>query len=352
MIAEPLEKWVDIVNEINSVLGKFHKIDEFSMSRIGKKIKSLEKTNYGEFCFCWMMLHSARRNQKEFLRYQELSEKHGFNGSDATLNYATGFLNAGLIFRALDYAKKSYEILKTPETLFLLKELAYYAGRFEESLSYFNELKKMKKDDGVETHLTEEIVLFMNKNFLSDDDISSIIKIVEDLLQESNVRIHATRISPSNDYKFLSIDFKIEVNPVISSYLDAALSERIIDEIANEKLTSAVLLKFSGDENHKESTLPITIKEITSEDNKILRFSPYLVLKPYIDDESGFVMVDDDELNIHTYALNRETLLQELSPELFMLWNEYAQENPDNLTPKAKKLRENLLGRFRLEAGY
>jgi hypothetical protein len=83
---------------------------------------------------------------------------------------------------------------------------------------------------------------------------------------------------------------------------------------------------------------------------RTLHFKPGLVLNPKLaKDSPELIIVEDEQLNIHAYAINRAILIEELTAELFLLWDEYAQESPENLTPKARVLRETLLKRCYVE---
>lgn len=94
---------------------------------------------------------------------------------------------------------------------------------------------------------------------------------------------------------------------------------------------------------------PITINSVV-QNNRTLHFNPPLVLNPTINPEAPeLITVEDKSLNIHAYAINRDILIEELTAELFLLWDESAQESPENLTPKARQLRETLLKRCYLE---
>ncbi|HBA67172.1 MAG TPA: hypothetical protein DCZ48_13530 [Methylococcaceae bacterium] len=95
---------------------------------------------------------------------------------------------------------------------------------------------------------------------------------------------------------------------------------------------------------------PVDLSALTFEtvdlNGRQLTLSPPLVLEPALDEESKqLLVVSDDILNIHVYAQTREQLADDLVSELFFLWDEYAHEDSDNLTPKARQLQENLLRR-------
>lgn len=83
---------------------------------------------------------------------------------------------------------------------------------------------------------------------------------------------------------------------------------------------------------------------------RVLRFSSKLIVEPVLDEEtSQLLVIEDETLGIHVYAQNREILVDELTAELFFLWDEYALEASDNLTAKAQALKTVLLDKCQVE---
>jgi hypothetical protein len=81
---------------------------------------------------------------------------------------------------------------------------------------------------------------------------------------------------------------------------------------------------------------------------RCLCFDPPLHLTPYLDEDTQqLLVVSDPLLNIHAYAQTREQLTDELAAQVFFLWDEYAQAEPDTLTEGAQALRDALLSRCR-----
>ncbi|MEI7866942.1 MAG: hypothetical protein WCI11_03550 [Candidatus Methylumidiphilus sp.] len=79
---------------------------------------------------------------------------------------------------------------------------------------------------------------------------------------------------------------------------------------------------------------------------RFLYFNPPLVLNPYWDESGELLIVTDDTFELHVYAQTREQLADDLTAELFFLWDEYAKESSENLTDKAQELKARLLERF------
>jgi hypothetical protein len=85
-------------------------------------------------------------------------------------------------------------------------------------------------------------------------------------------------------------------------------------------------------------------------DGRILRFSSKLIVEPVLDEEtSQLLVIEDETLGIHVYAQNREILVDDLTAELFFLWDEYAQEDLEKLTAKAQAIKEVLLEKCQVE---
>ncbi|MGZ8927064.1 MAG: hypothetical protein ACXW03_01260 [Methylobacter sp.] len=93
--------------------------------------------------------------------------------------------------------------------------------------------------------------------------------------------------------------------------------------------------------------------ETVEHNGRRLALSPPLMLEPVLDEESKqLLVISDDSLNIHVYAQTREQLVDDLVSELFFLWDEYAFEEPDNLTPHAWLVRGNLLNRCKESSSH
>ena len=81
-------------------------------------------------------------------------------------------------------------------------------------------------------------------------------------------------------------------------------------------------------------------------DNVLHLADPPLRFHVEYDSEDQLYDLDGD-FEISLSANSRPQLLLELSEVLSMLWTDYAQEEPRRLSPKARRLRTELLGRLR-----
>ena len=87
-----------------------------------------------------------------------------------------------------------------------------------------------------------------------------------------------------------------------------------------------------------------TFERITQDERELIFLSP-LTLEPMLDESKQLFVITDDLLNLNVYAQTREQLADDLESELFFLWDEYAQEDSENLTAKANQLKQELLQR-------
>jgi hypothetical protein len=91
------------------------------------------------------------------------------------------------------------------------------------------------------------------------------------------------------------------------------------------------------------NTRPIVIKHVRYR-GRAFRFEKYLELCPTYDETGELLCLEYEPLGIHVFADTRGRLLAELAEQVCMLWDEYASEDDENLTPAAVRLKKNLLG--------
>lgn len=176
-----------------------------------------------------------------------------------------------------------------------------------------------------------EILSCVNTCYHSSDEISLRVSLDDNKLS-TNGKYFTSAVSPV----YWILDSAQKQHQAIVSYDYVQISRKNALIFSSDK----TLLRKSHDLD------PIVIKSI-KKDGRTLHFDPRLELVPVVDKQ--LIVLQDDMLNIYVYTRNRDTLMEELKVELFLLWDEYAQELPENLTPKAQKLREILLMRCREE---
>lgn len=67
-----------------------------------------------------------------------------------------------------------------------------------------------------------------------------------------------------------------------------------------------------------------------------------MTLTPTLDESQQYLQVEDERLNLFVFAQTREQLVDELGEQLAMLWDEYVDDEPENLSSAALKLREQI----------
>ena len=120
-------------------------------------------------------------------------------------------------------------------------------------------------------------------------------------------------------------------------------------------------ITLSGDVRYDSNRKPVSVKHardfVTLDEadieltelslyNVLYRADPPLRFHVSYDAEDRLYDLDGD-FEISLSADSRPKLLQELNEVLSMLWIDYAQEEPEGLSPKARDLRAELLGRLR-----
>jgi len=77
-----------------------------------------------------------------------------------------------------------------------------------------------------------------------------------------------------------------------------------------------------------------------------LKAATTLSLEPVLDETKQLLCIEQAELGIDVFAPTRETLLAELQEQIWMLWQEYAQAQDDELDAPARILKQSLRARF------
>ena len=90
---------------------------------------------------------------------------------------------------------------------------------------------------------------------------------------------------------------------------------------------------------------PVQIDGFTVHDERY-RAVPPLRFEIAFDRRDGLYDLEGD-FGIRLWAETRSILEESAREELAMLWAEYAREEPSLLSPKAQRLRDDLLKRFR-----
>lgn len=110
----------------------------------------------------------------------------------------------------------------------------------------------------------------------------------------------------------------------------------ILDDLNNPKSLSDVMQIEAVDLS------PMTFDRVEFGD-RVFRLREPLTLTPTLDESEQYMELCDDTLDLFVYAQNREQLVDELAEQIAVLWDEYAQEDPANLSDTAVSLQERLL---------
>lgn len=90
---------------------------------------------------------------------------------------------------------------------------------------------------------------------------------------------------------------------------------------------------------------PILLQRIGGKDYTLVA-DPVIVLPPR---RSGdYLVVEDEELNIHCYGRTMDQLYEMLTAEIFVLWEQYAKADISTLSSEAIELKATLLKRLRI----
>lgn len=87
----------------------------------------------------------------------------------------------------------------------------------------------------------------------------------------------------------------------------------------------------------------IVLSEVRLDSRRVLRLKKPLVLAPMLNDSSDLLVLEYAPLDIRVFATNRDQLSEELVEQVRMLWIEYAEAEPAELTAPAAELRQALL---------
>jgi hypothetical protein len=95
---------------------------------------------------------------------------------------------------------------------------------------------------------------------------------------------------------------------------------------------------------HDTNTCPVVIRDVRYR-GRTFRFrnGKYTEFLPTYDETGELLCLEHEPIGIHVFADTREELLAELAEQVCMLWDEYACEDDEKLTPAAIQLKKKLL---------
>ena len=121
-------------------------------------------------------------------------------------------------------------------------------------------------------------------------------------------------------------------------YIKSAQHRAIHVDGAVGSATASRLPLVDSDTN----TRPVVIEDVRYL-GRTFHFKTYLELCPAYDETGELLCLEYKPLGIHVFANCRKELNAELAEQICMLWDEYACEGDENLTPAAIQLKKNLL---------
>ena len=205
----------DIAERINKLLEPDYQNDVMLRS-VKKDIEKLRLIDAPEAHRLSAAVCCVEKDKVGLIRHYNIvlenyPDDYGYNKEFA------GFLfNLDLVFDALDYAHRAYEIKKTPEIIRILIDITARTARFTESFTLLNELEKMKVDTEKEKMLVDVgIVDFIKRNQLSDADISFVVEKADFIAHENNLKVEQIKAAVYHDgvEEWLSIDLFIKATP-------------------------------------------------------------------------------------------------------------------------------------------
>jgi len=139
----------------------------------------------------------------------------------------------------------------------------------------------------------------------------------------------------------------------------ACIYEEAVEDLLYEKwrdliqVTGRVLLDEQGMPKQiidvtdiRDLDLSALVLETSHHAGLTLKAVPVLAIEPVLDETKQLLSLEQRDLGIDVYAPTREALLSELNEQLWMLWQEYAKANGDELDATAHALKRALLARF------
>lgn len=112
--------------------------------------------------------------------------------------------------------------------------------------------------------------------------------------------------------------------------------------VIRENRASASVSQWASVEKDAK-TEPLTIGQIRCGSRRFLVRKGYLELFPTYDETGNLLCLEYTPLGIHVFAESREELCLELAEQICLLWDEYACEDEEKLSPAAIQLKRQLL---------
>lgn len=212
---QPEKKSNSLAKKINAMLDAKQKND-VALQAIKNELEALKAIDLLEYHRLKGAICCLQKDKAGLMNHFETAMKLRPNDDGIYSDYASLLANLGLMFIALNYARRANQIKKNPKILRLLIEITSSVARFTESFDYLAELKKMKLDISKEESLVDYgIITFIKRNALTDDDISFAVEKAELMAQKHHFEIEAFKAAIYHDgmEEWLSLNLSINATP-------------------------------------------------------------------------------------------------------------------------------------------
>ena len=99
----------------------------------------------------------------------------------------------------------------------------------------------------------------------------------------------------------------------------------------------------TSEQNIDALNFDLELQYVTKDGARLLRRGEPLVLSAMLSDEDGCYIAEVPEFDMSIAAYSRLDMFESLNDLICMLWEQYAEEDDDNLTPRARSLKAHLL---------
>jgi hypothetical protein len=188
--------------------------------------------------------------------------------------------------------------------------------------------------------------------FVTNKSISFIDEhLTQDTLEDEIMTVTGELVKIDFEKRVISLKYSANHREIECIYLEE-LENSLIE---NRRQMIQVTGKFTIDNKGILSKLtdvsriePLDLSYIrlqeVSFNSKTLIFNTPLVLQPKLDEESKqLLIVEDSNIGLDVFAYTREDLIHEINDQVMMMWEEYAQADPNVLASDARQLQKKLL---------
>lgn len=250
-MTQPLEKSIELIDEINSLLHAGIR-NEFDLRRIERKANQLMAADPASAHLVLGMVGSLKNNRDALLKHHNLALALGCDPYLGFSNFAVSLGLMGYYSEALEYARKACDIEKSSETISDVIDLTCRCARYEEALRYWNEIEKLSLVPRVNVPPKEiimKLAAFSKNNALRDSDLAGVTEVVESITHEHRIKInsYAPKLYQENGEEWLSVEFGINASPKEVASLNIELAEKLVESGTANILLDKMSCRFVPD---------------------------------------------------------------------------------------------------------